>query len=233
LNNDVEVVSDVPYCLQGLFTNRSLFGVAFDMLSGDTDLPYANRILPIWKQGLIAFDLNGKRDGVGPSFYGCGGGMAMSKAKYLALGGFDPIFQPFYWEDTDLSYRAWKRGWRIVFHPGCTVRHFPSSTIRTVVREQPRKEIIERNRLLFLWKNISDFEMLAGHVLWLSCHLLSAVKRGDSVLLRAFRGALKRLPQVMKARIREERFIVKKDREIFAIFANETHGRQSLGRLLE
>lgn len=220
LNNDVSVCTDIPGCLENVFQEPDLFAVAFDMLSADTYLPYANRILPIWRQGLISFDLNGARNGAGPSFYGCGGGMAFNKTKYLALGGFHPIFQPFYWEDTDLCYRAWKRGWRIVFHPECTVRHYPSSTIRTVASERRRTEIIERNRLLFLWKNLSDLGMLMEHVLWLFCHLLSAMRRKDAVLLRATLGALKCLPQVMRARAREKRVIVKGDREIFAIFAN-------------
>lgn len=218
LNNDVEVVSDIPYCLEGVFTNESLFGVAFDMVSGDTDLPYANRILPRWKQGLIAFELNGKRSGTGFSYYACGGGMALSRGKYLALGGFDTLFQPYYWEDTDLSYRAWKRGWQIIFHPGCRVRHYPSSTIGLIADERRRTQTLEKNRLLFLWKNLTDRGLLMEHLFWLPRHILSSFRRRDQIFGRAFLQAVRCLPQVLQARERERKHLVKKDSEIFGLF---------------
>lgn len=219
LNNDVEVSSDLVELLQGHFSDPHLFAVAFDMLSGDTEEPYANRILPIWKQGLLSFDLNGKRHGAGPSFYACGGGMAFSKSKYLSLAGFDPLFHPFYWEDTDLSYRAWKRGWRILFDPRCVVRHHPSSTIAHVAGESQRKTIIERNRLLFLWKSLTDRSLLMEHILWLPRHLLSSVRRKDQVFGKAFLRAVRCVPQVVQARQRERGHLVKKDGEIFELFA--------------
>ena len=48
--------------------------------------------------------------GLYPCFYGGGGSCAFDRQKLLELGGFDPLFAPFYLEDTDLSYLAWKRG---------------------------------------------------------------------------------------------------------------------------
>ena len=31
----------------------------------------------------------------------------------MALGGFEALFDPFYYEDSSLCYEAWKRGWSL------------------------------------------------------------------------------------------------------------------------
>ena len=55
--------------------------------------------------------------------YASGGSMAVDKAKFNELGGFLPIFKPFYWEDFDLGVRAWRRGWRTLLEPASVVLH--------------------------------------------------------------------------------------------------------------
>ena len=42
--------------------------------------------------------------------YAHGGSFMVRKSMFLALGGFHPIFKPFYSEDYDLGLRAWRRG---------------------------------------------------------------------------------------------------------------------------
>jgi GT2 family glycosyltransferase len=41
----------------------------------------------------------------------------------MQLKGFSPVFEPFYWEDTDLSYRGQQQGWKVLFDPRCKVIH--------------------------------------------------------------------------------------------------------------
>ena len=45
------------------------------------------------------------------------------------LGGFDPLLEPFYLEDTDLGYMAWKRGWKVLYQPRSVVYHEHRGTI--------------------------------------------------------------------------------------------------------
>ena len=49
--------------------------------------------------------------------------------KFLELGGFDEILAPFYLEDTDLGYLAWKRGWKTMYQPASIVYHEHRGTI--------------------------------------------------------------------------------------------------------
>jgi GT2 family glycosyltransferase len=101
--------------------------------------------------------------------YACGGAMAFRRSEFLSLGGFDPLYAPFYWEDVDLSYRARKRGRRILHVADARVDHDHGRTIGE--RFEPRRiaEIYERNRLIFTWKNLTDPLPWRKHLLLLPC----------------------------------------------------------------
>ena len=64
-----------------------------------------------------------------PCFYGGGGSCAFDRSKFLELGGFDELLAPFYLEDTDLGYLAWKRGWKVLYQPASVVYHEHRGTI--------------------------------------------------------------------------------------------------------
>jgi GT2 family glycosyltransferase len=96
---------------------------------------------------------------VEPSPYANGGGSFFRRSVFLELGGFDPAFAPFYWEDTDLGYRAWKRGHRILYDPTRAVEHDHQGTIR---RFPPRvvRRAFQRNRNRFVWHNNTSVGLL-------------------------------------------------------------------------
>jgi GT2 family glycosyltransferase len=79
-----------------------------------------------------------------------GGSALLSRQKFLALGGFDEICSPFYYENVDLSYRAWKRGWPTVFVPHCRVVHKYQGTTGRLDKGRTTS-IVSRNRVLFVW----------------------------------------------------------------------------------
>ena len=41
------------------------------------------------------------------TIFASGGQTLIRKDRYLELDGLDDLYDPFYWEDVDLSYRAW------------------------------------------------------------------------------------------------------------------------------
>lgn len=73
-----------------------------------------------------------------------GAGLLLRRSLWDALGGFAPQYFAYH-EDTELSWRCWQRGLRVVYVPDAVVVH------RYEFSRNPRKlYLLERNRLLFL-----------------------------------------------------------------------------------
>jgi GT2 family glycosyltransferase len=71
-----------------------------------------------------------------------GGLLAMRRRVWDALGGFDELYFA-YNEDTDLSLRAWLRGWSVLFVPHAVADHHYEFG-----RSPLKMYLVERNRLL-------------------------------------------------------------------------------------
>lgn len=192
LNDDVELVSDPVPVLERLFADRRLFAVTFRSQHADGAFREgAKRI--VWPFGMPRV-LHNERDqypasgDVWPSDYAVGGHAAFRREVFLKLGGFDSLFHPFYWEDADLSARARRCGWRIVYHPECRVLHAGASAIRTTFQSAVIRETTERNRLLFAWRHMP--RALRGvHAASLAIKLTAARLRCDAAYLAAYRNA--------------------------------------------
>jgi GT2 family glycosyltransferase len=131
------------------------------------------------------------------------GGGLFDRAKFLQLGGFDPLFRPFYWEDMDLGYRAWQRGWRILREPRSVMYHEEGATIRSLHSRQWAELIHERNRLLFVWKNVHDWDLLVQHCCLLGLRAAQDLfVRTGMLSLRALLAAVGRLPPTLRSRLR-------------------------------
>lgn len=98
-----------------------------------------------------------------PCFYGGGGSCAFDRRKFLELGGFDALYHPFYLEDTDLGYMAWKRGWKVLYQPASVVYHEHRGTIGKKFPQDYIQDVVRKNFLLFTWKNMHSWRMLAPH----------------------------------------------------------------------
>ena len=85
--------------------------------------------------------------------------------EFLELGGFDDLLAPFYLEDTDLGYLAWKRGWKVLYQPGSMVFHEHRGTIGKRLRRGHKFRLLKKNFSLFWWKNIHEFPRLVSHFL--------------------------------------------------------------------
>lgn len=88
-----------------------------------------------------------------PSLFGLGGAVALDRARFLSLGGFDPLYRPFYHEDVDLGLMAWRRGWRVLVEPRSQVTHEDGGTINRHHARAAVKVARKRHRLLCGWKH--------------------------------------------------------------------------------
>jgi polysaccharide biosynthesis protein PslH len=90
-----------------------------------------------------------------PTLYAGGGSSAIRKDMFMHLGGFDTLFEPFYFEDADLSARAWKLGLKVLFVPESKVIHKHRSTIARDFDDDFIKRIIDKNRMLFILRHFN------------------------------------------------------------------------------
>jgi GT2 family glycosyltransferase len=137
-----------------------------------------------------------------PSLFPLGGAVALDRARFLELGGFDPLYHPFYYEDVDLGLAAWRRGWRCLVEPRSRVRHDEGGTIGKHFKRFKVKVAKRRHRLLMTWKH-ADPAWLRGHLFWLTLKLFTKALRFDVRFYVALFQALGRIPEARRARRRE------------------------------
>jgi GT2 family glycosyltransferase len=221
LNSDIEIISDIiTPCIEDIKKQPDLFSVGFFSFD-EKGAKFEGRKKLIAKTGLFKtrnnFSSEYAEGTLYDTFYACGGHCLVSREKFLALNGFSPVFEPFYWEDADLSYRAMKRGWLVVFDPRCRVVHARRGSIRAANDERYVALIQTRNKMLFFWKNVSSPSLWLRHGAGMLLRLLTSWMAGDFVFYIAFVNAVKRLPGVRRERAGEVKLWRKSDRELFKL----------------
>lgn len=216
LNNDIEVTPASFGQLAAHFSDPDLFSVSTKVFMWDHATYLAGRRRGIFESGhfrLVDEEGNGR---VTPTLFSTGGACAFDRAKLSALGGFDSIFHPLYWEDIDLCYRAWKRGWTNRYDPNIVLYHKHRATIETMVEPDKLKQVTARNSYLFLWKNLTDAGAWASHLFHAPWWIVKDIVRGRLRFPIGFGMALLRIPQVIASRSRERGHLRKTDAAVFA-----------------
>jgi len=190
LNDDVRMLSDPVPPLAPLFSDRAVFAVTFQSHAADGRVRESAKRL-VWQMGLPRILHNARdqlpaRAGLYPSAYAVGGHAAYRREFFLELGGFDPLYSPFYWEDVDLSQRARRRGWATLFTPEVRVEHAGHSAHRDHHRESTIRLITTRNRFLFAWRHESAMSRPI-HLLTRAMRLIIAAATRDRQMIEAWR----------------------------------------------
>jgi len=107
------------------------------------------------------------------TLYAGGGASAFHREAFLALGGFSDLYRPYYAEDLDLSWHAWKAGYRVLWEPRGEVVHRHRGTIARTASPGEVENILARNLLLFIWANLRDPDLWRAHCRGLTREVLS------------------------------------------------------------
>ena len=149
LNSDMRVERDFLAPLLDGFTDEKVFAVSCQIFFSDPAKLREETGLTEgwWQQGAlrVRHRIEPAIRDLYPCFYGGGGSCAFDRRKFLELGGFDELLAPFYLEDTDLGYLAWKRGWKVLYQPGQrglsrTSRHHRKPLQRRLHSNRPQEE---------------------------------------------------------------------------------------------
>jgi GT2 family glycosyltransferase len=224
LNNDMVVDRKFLTPLLEGFEDPSVFAVTSQIFfsdrsrrrqeTGKTRARFEQGLFYLWHDEIQPDDEHLKTI---PVFWAGGGSCAVDRRKFIAIGGFDPLYAPFYIEDTDLSYQAWKRGWKCLLAPGSRVVHKHRATSKAKFGDRFVDTTIRQNTYLFIWKNLTDASMLVEHLLNLPrTHLRGMIQNGPRFEFQAFIRAVLRLPAALSKRVSNIPQYAISDREVLA-----------------
>ena len=233
LNNDVDVDVNAIAPLVRNFTDESVFSVhcrVYDVESGKECGSgkvgsFSNGFIRVHRS-YVNLPASGSGKGIKSpeqlkrySIFASGGSAMFDRRAFLGMGGFDGLLAPIYWEDVDISYRAWKRGLSVLYEPGSVVHHRVSSTMRKV-NQRKLARLKQRNRLICHWVNLHDRTLMTSHFFWVILLALTAPLRLQPGFLLSVGSALMRIRQIRKRRLQEKTAAKRGDRDVFAIFTS-------------
>ncbi len=197
LNNDVSPDSDVLHAVIPHFF-RSVVG-AIGCLEYDVSGKVQGRSVASFQRGMF-IHARSKNQTTGPTMWAAGGSMVMRTDLWKKLGGMDSLFRPAYSEDIDLGYRTWKAGFEVFFESNSRVFHDHETTNATVFGQTKIDVMSFKNAFLFMWKNVTDTDILLQHFLWLPYHIIFGGFRSHGLLIFGLFQALLQMGEVLRAR---------------------------------
>jgi O-antigen biosynthesis protein len=178
LNNDTQVFpGTLQAALRTLESSQDIGAVGGKLILPDGSLQEAGSI--VWRDGSCLGYGRGANP-LSPEFmfrrnvdYCSGAFLLTRRETFLSMGGFDELFQPFYYEETDYCLRLWERGLRVVYEPDAALLHyeFASSSSSKAAQEWHAK-----HQGLFLQRH---FDRLKSHYDYGEDHILKARSAGN------------------------------------------------------
>lgn len=208
LNSDV-VLKDNSFLksLDYFKKDKNIFAIGFAQIEKNGKIVGSNR--GYFQNGFINHS-HQLTTGQSPiiNFWAEGGASIFRKKIFIKLGMLDNLYNPFYWEDIDLSYKAWKAGYKIFFAPFIKVEHHHESTISKYFKQKRILKTAFRNQLIFQWKNLTDKNLIINHLIHLPKYIFTP----------GFFNALIKLPKILKSRKETKKLFKKTDKEILSLF---------------
>jgi N-acetylglucosaminyl-diphospho-decaprenol L-rhamnosyltransferase len=187
---------------------------------------HGNRALALFRRGILEPSTDGgdsllmERPGLTLS----AGVAAFDRKKFLELGGFDDLYLPGRYEDVDLCYRGWKRGWKGYYVPVSTQDHEGETSFKKAFGWHRTQRMVFRNSLLFMTKNMDDPLWRLRFLAFLPARLLTAALQFKFYMWQGAFDYLGRLPQALARRrgCRAQAFI--SDREVVRLVNGAARG---------
>ena len=223
-NNDMLVEDNFVEQALACFVSDDIFAACSRVLDKNGD-EQGTRTAGYWKHGLLFYQPLEHTDVSTDCFFAVGGQSFFRHRLLVEVGSIDELLWPMYHEDIELSYRAWKDGYRIVYAPDSVCHHLGGKTSRKVFTATELRSFVRQNELLTVWKNVTDVSMLVEHVVWILPRLAVALVRWDRGTLIGFGSALRRLPRAVRARRTVRSGFRRSDREVLRLVSQSAIDR--------
>ena len=215
LNTDITPENDFLTPLLKYFEDEDVFAVGcMDKSVEKEGIVLRGRGTGEWKRGFLSHRKG--RINKNKSLWVSGGSGAFRRSIWQKLGGLNEIYNPFYWEDIDLSYRALKSGYKLFFEKESTVIHeHEKGAIKSKYTPYDVKKIAYRNQFIFVWTN-ADSSLILTNMLFLPYHILKAVFNMDKAFFVGFFKAIILLPRILSVRSENRKLFIKTDNQIIS-----------------
>ena len=199
LNSDIDPHPDYIKNSLKHFKDPKVLGVGF------AELGHENYARLFWKDGYLQFEPQSS-DKTHISAWISGGSSIIRRDYFLKLGGFDHVYEPFYFEDFDFGLRSWRSGYTLLWEPKSVVEHKHESTISKF----PKKFLIyvkERNHLISVLRNVTDSKLLLENKICSFLRILS----GPNYLkiIFAARRQIKKYPVPVCSKVLSDKDVIK------------------------
>jgi GT2 family glycosyltransferase len=147
--------------------------------------------------------------------FGCAGAMLVRASMFEELRGFDETFV-FDFEEVDVCWRAWLRGWETIYVPGAHVFHKLGGTLSTIAENQNtvekggvhtfrmlRRISGQKNFFRFVLKTMPPrilAQVFSREVLRIIGHALVGDRTVARIRFHVFVSTLAHLPSILSAR---------------------------------
>lgn len=221
LNTDVIPKNDFLDALLPHFLDEKVFGVGcMDQSIEDDKKVLRGRGIGKWEKGLMHHNA-GKLNKNTTLWVSCGSG-AFRKSIWETLGGLSELYNPFYWEDVDLGYRALKSGHKLVFEKESVVTHMhEEGSIKSSQSIKKVHATAYRNQHVFTLLNATTPRIILGYLAHLPKYTIQAIRERKKGYLQGLLRVIPLLPQVVITRARNKRLFVKSDEDICSEFSDE------------
>lgn len=201
LNNDLRLSPNIlNLALPLMQKDPQLFAVSCTLMDWDgAGIQEAVKTASLQKHWLYLKQEEKIDQNIRYTFNACGGASIYRTLYFNQLGGFDPLYRPAYYEDTDLSHKAWNQGWKIINIPEAIVFHRTGGTWKSTSQQQERDSLIHKNKILGMVRNVQMPHFLFFWLLWFPIRLLKSLFADPAFRLGMFR-ALPWLPKAILSR---------------------------------
>ncbi|HSF54547.1 MAG TPA: glycosyltransferase family 2 protein [Algoriphagus sp.] len=202
LNTDVSLDKDYFEKLWRYFEEEETFGVMGRIINSEGNTEDAARMLAFsgMKFKATEFYYCDDQSKMIPTAYLSGANALVRREMLVRLGGFDEIFSPFYCEDVDLSFRAWKMGWKCYYEHEATCEHEVSKTIRSTSSKSKMLSIVYRNKFVLHAIHHNGGRLLLWYCQMLFVEVFLRILVGKFWILKSLRGFFQQKQSISNSR---------------------------------
>lgn len=154
------------------------------------------------KNGFFEFGTNINKTTNGYTLSASGAACIYNRNKFLELCGYDILFYPGYYEDSDITWRALGMGWASVFEPAAKGYHINHASWAQVKKSTQMDIMLKTHQLIFMWRHMTGFRFWVRHImLFIPRLIIWDYKNGNFIWTRATIKAMSKINMIIKRRL--------------------------------